>query len=276
MNHFDYRNGVLHAEAVDLIALADAVGTPFYCYSTATLERHYRVFADAFGDVDSLVCYAMKANSNQSVLRTLAVGLRGLTEGSVGLTIHTANGLARMRFESKAAYLWVALGLLILVMAVTFLQARSRFGYLLRAMGEDEEVAGTLGVNTLPLKLGSLGLSAALTGMLGTFYAQYLTFIDPDSAFNIFDSIQMALIAIIGGVGTIFGPLLGALLMVPLGVWLRGLLGAQTAGLHLVIYAVILIIAALFMPRGVMGVLQARGGKLRARKAVLAPDPGTE
>src|SRR5438270_6618238 len=72
MNHFDYRNGVLHAEAVDLVALADAVGTPFYCYSTATLERHYRVFADAFADVDALVCYAMKANSNQSVLRTLA------------------------------------------------------------------------------------------------------------------------------------------------------------------------------------------------------------
>jgi len=72
MNHFDYRNGVLHAEAVDLVALADAVGTPFYCYSTATLERHYRVFADAFADVESLVCYAMKANSNQSVLRTLA------------------------------------------------------------------------------------------------------------------------------------------------------------------------------------------------------------
>jgi diaminopimelate decarboxylase len=72
MNHFDYRNGVLHAEAVDLVALADAVGTPFYCYSTATLERHYRVFADAFGDADALVCYALKANSNQSVLKTLA------------------------------------------------------------------------------------------------------------------------------------------------------------------------------------------------------------
>jgi diaminopimelate decarboxylase len=72
MNHFEYRNGVLHAEAVALVALADAVGTPFYCYSTATLERHYRVFAEAFGDVDSLVCYSLKANSNQSVLRTLA------------------------------------------------------------------------------------------------------------------------------------------------------------------------------------------------------------
>ena len=72
MNHFDYRNGVLHAEAVNLSDLADAVGTPFYCYSTATLERHYRVFTEAFAGEKALVCYAMKANSNQSVLRTLA------------------------------------------------------------------------------------------------------------------------------------------------------------------------------------------------------------
>jgi len=72
MNHFDYRNGVLHAEAVNLIELAEAVGTPFYCYSTATLERHYRVFIEAFAGEKVLVCYAMKANSNQSVLRTLA------------------------------------------------------------------------------------------------------------------------------------------------------------------------------------------------------------
>jgi diaminopimelate decarboxylase len=72
MNHFDYRNGVLHAEAVNLIELATAVGTPFYCYSTATLERHYQVFSRAFAGEKTLVCYAMKANSNQSVLRTLA------------------------------------------------------------------------------------------------------------------------------------------------------------------------------------------------------------
>ena len=72
MNHFDYRNGVLHAEAVSLVELADAVGTPFYCYSTATLERHYRVFSEAFAGEKALVCYALKANSNQSVLRTLA------------------------------------------------------------------------------------------------------------------------------------------------------------------------------------------------------------
>jgi diaminopimelate decarboxylase len=72
MHHFAYRDGVLHAEAVDLAALANAVGTPFYCYSTATLDRHYRVFAAAFADVPSLVCYAVKANSNQAVIATLA------------------------------------------------------------------------------------------------------------------------------------------------------------------------------------------------------------
>jgi diaminopimelate decarboxylase len=72
MHHFAYRDGALHAEAVNLAAVAEKVGTPFYCYSTATIERHYRVFADAFADVPALVCYAMKANSNQAVIATLA------------------------------------------------------------------------------------------------------------------------------------------------------------------------------------------------------------
>jgi diaminopimelate decarboxylase len=72
MHHFAYRDGVLHAEAVNLTELADIVGTPFYCYSSATIERHYHVFAGAFADVDALVCYALKANSNQAVVTTLA------------------------------------------------------------------------------------------------------------------------------------------------------------------------------------------------------------
>src|ERR1041384_8125128 len=72
MHHFDYRDGVLSAEGVSLAALADGVGTPFYCYSTATLERHYKVFAGAFAGVDALVCYALKANSNQAVVAPLA------------------------------------------------------------------------------------------------------------------------------------------------------------------------------------------------------------
>src|SRR6202521_533674 len=72
MHHFAYRDGALFAEDVDLARLAERVGTPFYCYSTATLERHYKVFAQAFADVPALVCYALKANSNQAVVATLA------------------------------------------------------------------------------------------------------------------------------------------------------------------------------------------------------------
>ena len=86
MHHFSYRDGVLHAEDVDLARLADAVGTPFYCYASATLERHYRVFAEAFAGDDALVCYAMKANSNQAVLATLArlgAGMDIVSEGEL-------------------------------------------------------------------------------------------------------------------------------------------------------------------------------------------------
>jgi diaminopimelate decarboxylase len=86
MHHFHYRDGRLEAEDVDLTALAETVGTPFYCYATATLERHYAVFAQAFGEDDALVCFAMKANSNQAVLATLArlgAGMDIVSEGEL-------------------------------------------------------------------------------------------------------------------------------------------------------------------------------------------------
>src|ERR1043165_2973331 len=86
MHHFAYRAGVMHAEGVNLRDVAAAVGTPFYCYSTATLERHYRVLGDAFADTDALVCYAMKANANQAVLRVLArqgAGMDIVSEGEL-------------------------------------------------------------------------------------------------------------------------------------------------------------------------------------------------
>jgi diaminopimelate decarboxylase len=96
MHHFAYRDGVLSAEAVDLVTLAEAVGTPFYCYASATLERHYRVFAGAFADVDALVCYSLKANSNQAVIATLArlgAGVDVVSEGE--LLRARAAGVAR-------------------------------------------------------------------------------------------------------------------------------------------------------------------------------------
>src|SRR5271165_2833619 len=90
MHHFEYRDGVLHAEAVNLVDLAAAVGTPFYCYSTATLVRHYQIFAGAFAGVRALVCYALKANSNQAVIKTLA-------QLGAGADVVSAGELARAR-----------------------------------------------------------------------------------------------------------------------------------------------------------------------------------
>src|SRR5215210_3729418 len=114
MHHFEYRAGVLHAEDVELSALAGRVGTPFYCYSTATLERHYTVFAEAFAERDALVCYAVKANSNQAVLRTLArlgAGMdivsggelrRALAAGVLGKRI-VFSGVGKTKDEMAAA-----------------------------------------------------------------------------------------------------------------------------------------------------------------------------
>src|SRR5271155_2408855 len=86
MHHFSYRDGAFFAEEVDLARIAEEVGTPFYCYSTATIERHFRVFSDAFAGARALVCYAMKANSNQAVLTTLArlgAGMDVVSEGEL-------------------------------------------------------------------------------------------------------------------------------------------------------------------------------------------------
>jgi diaminopimelate decarboxylase len=114
MHHFAYRDGVLHAEDVDLTALAREVGTPFYCYSTATLERHYRVFAEAFADVPSLVCFALKANSNQAVIATLAklgAGADIVSSGELSRALQAGvpankivfSGIGKTREEMSAA-----------------------------------------------------------------------------------------------------------------------------------------------------------------------------
>ena len=102
MHHFAYRDGVLHAEDVSLVALAEAVGTPFYCYSTATIERHYRVFAGAFADVDALVCYSLKANSNQAVIAILAqlgAGADVVSEGELLRARHVGIPASKIVFS---------------------------------------------------------------------------------------------------------------------------------------------------------------------------------
>lgn len=105
MNHFQYRDGILYAEDVPLTEIARAVGTPFYCYSTATLERHYKVFSQAFADVDAMVCYAMKANSNQAVLKTLGrlgAGLDVVSEGELRRALAAGIPAGRIMFSASA------------------------------------------------------------------------------------------------------------------------------------------------------------------------------
>ncbi len=102
MNHFEYRDGVLHAEDVPVAEIAAAVGTPCYVYSTATLERHYTVFSQAFKDVDSLVCYAMKANSNQAVLKVLGrlgAGIDVVSEGELRRALAAGIPASRIMFS---------------------------------------------------------------------------------------------------------------------------------------------------------------------------------
>ncbi|MFM2279575.1 MAG: diaminopimelate decarboxylase [Pseudomonadota bacterium] len=102
MNHFEYRDGVLYAEGVAVPEIAEKVGTPFYCYSTATLERHVKVFQEAFSDVDSLVCYAMKANSNQAVLKTigrLGAGIDVVSEGELRRALAAGIPASRIMFS---------------------------------------------------------------------------------------------------------------------------------------------------------------------------------
>ena len=102
MNHFEYRDGILHAEGIPLPDIAAQVGTPFYCYSTATLTRHYKVFSGAFSDIDSMVCYAMKANSNQAVLKTLArlgSGVDVVSEGELRRALAAGIPASRIMFS---------------------------------------------------------------------------------------------------------------------------------------------------------------------------------
>lgn len=109
MHHFHYIDGVLHAENVPVPEIAEAVGTPFYCYSTATLERHYRVFSEAFSDVDAMVCYAMKANSNQAVLATLGrlgAGVDVVSGGELKRALAAGIPAERIMFSGVGKTVW--------------------------------------------------------------------------------------------------------------------------------------------------------------------------
>ena len=167
--------------------------------------------------------------------------------------------------QSKASYYYVALGLLLLALAVTRWIELARRGYYFRAIREDQDAAASLGVDVAREKLHALGISAALTAMGGTFWAQYLLYIDPESVFPLSLSILICLVAVLGGVGTLWGPVLGAAVLVPLQEGTRVLLGGTGKALDLLIYGALIILISVFQPSGLIGLLTRAGQAGSAR-----------
>jgi len=186
------------------------------------------------------------------VLKILAIHFRGLTGGAMGITIPFKLGLGHMMFRGKTWYMLISLSFMIAIALVTYLIEKSRFGYKLVALREDEDAAETLGISASRCKLIASVISAFFTGILGTFYARYTLLIDPESVFNVMLSVEFALLAIIGGIGTVLGPTLGAFLLIPLDSLTRGYLGGTQQGVSFFVYGALLIVVVIFLPRGIM------------------------
>lgn len=195
--------------------------------------------------------FTMATLAFAEVMRILAVDLRGLTKGSEGITIDSTPNIAMFVLGSLRSYVIVGFAMMLALYVLSVLLARSKVGLKLLAYREEEEAARALGVRTIRLRLLVMVLSAFCTALGGTFYAQYLLFIDPDSVLGIELSLQMALLSVVGGVGTAIGPILGTYLVIPFGQVLRAQLGSEFAGLHLVIYGLGLIVVLYKMPNGV-------------------------
>lgn len=196
--------------------------------------------------------FALATIALAEVLRMLALYWRSLTQGGVGLLIPYKPAFRDFLFADKISYAYVALAFLAVIVLVTVIIENSRLGYYLVAIREDEDAAETLGVSSAHCKLTALVISAFFTGMLGTLYSQYVLFIDPDIVFPLVLSIHFALLAIIGGVGTVAGPVLGAVLLTPLDAFLRGWLGALYAGLGFIVYGILLIVVVILLPEGII------------------------
>jgi branched-chain amino acid transport system permease protein len=197
--------------------------------------------------------FALATIAIGEVLRLLASYWRGLTQGGVGLLIPFQPGMENFMFKSKLPYAYIAFVLMLLMILVSYMIRNSRFGFYLISLREDQDAAESLGVKTSRCKLIALVISVFFTSIAGTFYAQYLLFIDPFTVFSLPFSIELALFAIIGGIGTVIGPILGAFMLTPLDVFLRGWLGGVTAGLNFIVYGLVLMVAVVYIPRGIAG-----------------------
>ena len=179
-----------------------------------------------------------------------------LTGKAMGILI-TLKGTSfpAFQFQEKIYYYYIILAFNVFIVLVTHLIEKRKLGDYLEAIKEDEDAAEALGIDTLRYKIIAISISSFLTALGGTFYAQYLFYIDPDICFGVHNSIEIFMRPIFGGLGTVYGAFLGSLILGPLSELTRGLLGGYS-GMHLMLFGVVLVVVIIFLPRGVVGLLK--------------------
>jgi len=198
--------------------------------------------------------FTISTIATANVLMLIFLKFRDFAYGAEGTTIpNLGNAPLMMQFETKTPYYYIVLGLLVISLAITAWIERSRVGYYLIALGEDEDAAEASGVDVVKVKRNIYMLSAFLTGLAGTFYTQYIYFIDPQTAFSFNVSIEAALVSIVGGIGTLWGPVIGTVLLETTTALLQSYLGNSIGGIQLTVYSLILMAVILSRPTGIVG-----------------------
>ena len=197
--------------------------------------------------------FALATIAVLEVVRLLVINQHDLTGGAAGLAVPLKLGAEWMLFRSRWPYLLIAFGFLAITLLVSWKIKHSRLGYYLIAVREREDAAQAVGVNAVKVKLIAVVLSAALTSLIGSFHAMYLTFIEPGAMFSLELSIQIAMFALIGGLGTLSGPLIGTVIVLPLAELARGWLGDAGSGVHGLVYGLVLVAFVLTIPQGLVG-----------------------
>jgi branched-chain amino acid transport system permease protein len=201
--------------------------------------------------------YALATLALGMIVLNLAVRLRKLTHANAGFSIPFTPSLGNMTFFDQWPYVVIAGGYLLGTVAISAAVARSRLGYQLAAVREDEDAARALGVDATRVKLIAGTLSGALAAGVGTVYAQYILFLTPESVLGIAVSIEIVVLVIVGGSGRVIGPILGAVLLVPVSEVILKNFGGSMAGLHTLIYGLVVIAVVLFAPRGMHGLCRS-------------------
>ena len=196
--------------------------------------------------------FALVTLAFAEVFRIVALSVP-FTGAGVGLMVPLRESAANMQFASRAGYLWLVLALVTAALLVTAWLRHSRFGAWLQAVRDNEDAARAVGVDPFRVKLAAIALSGALMGAGGAFYVQVFQYIDPGIAYGPATSVEALVAAIVGGMGTLWGPMLGALALHVLADLTRNLFG-QLPGINMVIYGSVLMLIVMFLPRGVAGV----------------------